>query len=707
MDLGEIIQSIRATRCLPSDDDLRSLPCKRAFIYGRVSSHGQVRESQESIREIAKLVMFARKDGYTTGLEPDQVEKWLESIQAGADTKVIEDGEVTVDCRDLGLSGSLGEDRRPGLADLWRRVETGEVGAVYLTEGMSRLSRDRDRVLGYKLLKLLKEKQCRVRTPEGVYSPAIPRDWDYLAEDIEDSAEEMKKAGIRLGRRRASKAAEGEHVGSPVSPGYIVAIEGQKRDGSYIFGKWQPYPPHQQVCIEALREVVKQRSLYKAVQVLQARRVVFPFFPEDLKYMETRSSLRAYLKDSTGYLITYNALKGLATNLKLIGVWQWRDILIENNHEPVVPGELFLDAYEIAKSAKPKGRAAYTEPMEWAGLLYCYNHDEPRKLSALNGERRWACRSTSQPRLDAPCLQIADHLLTQPLTREFLGCLDLTPHAKVVLEKLKTEVSQHGLEESQRRRREAELKAHIANLERYLGSGDPEREETYWRLIREERAKLDMLRQKPAISGATLVDVDIVRQFLENLEEEWERYPGHLRNQLLKLLVDRVELRHDASHIEAAVVWKAGLRQVINLKRPLANYAREKRWTLEDENLLRMLWPTASPEAIKAAFPDRTWKALNQRAEKLKVRRQWVKRGSSVARGWTAEDKERLKELYVSKATVEEIAFILGRSPRTITTVANKMGLSRPKELWHKRLEPTWETLNIKLFHESSSQPSA
>ena len=150
MNLEEIIRAVRATRSSPSEEDLRRLPYKRAIVYGRVSSQGQVKESEESIREIAKLVMLARQDGYQTGLDPAHVERWLESIQAGDSVnRVIEDGEVVINLSDLGLSGTLGEDRRPGLADLWRRVESGEVGAVYLTEGMSRLSRDVDKVLGY------------------------------------------------------------------------------------------------------------------------------------------------------------------------------------------------------------------------------------------------------------------------------------------------------------------------------------------------------------------------------------------------------------------------------------------------------------------------------------------------------------------------------------------------------------------------------
>jgi DNA invertase Pin-like site-specific DNA recombinase len=705
MDLQEIIQSIRASRSLPSDEDLRRLPYKKTFIYGRVSSQGQVRESRESIMEIATLVLIAKKDGCRTALEQREVGKWLESIQNGEDVpRVIEDGDVVVNCRDLGLSGSLSEDKRPGLRDLWQGVESGEIGAVYLTEGMSRLSRDRDRVLGYKLLKLLKEHQCRIRTPEGVYNPAIPRDWESLAEDVEDSADEMKKLGTRLGRRRASKAAEGRHVGSPVCPGYIVAVEGQNRDGSYIFGKWQLYTPHQQVVMEALKEVVRQRSLYRASQVLWARRLVFPFFPEELKYMETRSTLRFYRKDSNGYIITYNALKGLATNLKLVGIWQWRDIIIENNHKAAVPVDLFEQAYEIATSPKPKGRAAYAEPMEWAGLLYCYNHEEPKRLSPLNRERRWSCRLVTQPATGASCLQIADHMLTAPLTRAFLDCLDLTPHAEAVLEKLKSEVSQTGVEESQRRRAEAESERRIANLERYLGTcDDSEREETYWRLIREEKVKLELLRRRPAAPRATPLDLEKVAHFLEHLDREWGHYPSRLRNQLIKLLIDRVEVRHDAAHIEATIVWKVGLRQVINISRPATNFAKEKLWRAEEDSLLRMLWPSSSRQAIMAALPGRTWAAISQRAERLGIKREWVRLEAPKGRRWTEEEEEKLRELYPAEASVDNIARKLGRSRVTVINKARTMGLSRPKELRCRRREPAWEPITIKLFQETSS----
>jgi hypothetical protein len=163
---------------------------------------------------------------------------------------------------------------------------------------MSRLSRDRDLVLGYQLLKLFKEHRIRIRTPAGVFNPAIPRDWDYLAMDVEKSAAEMTQMGIRLGWRRHSKAASGKHVGTVVCPGYYVTIEGQKRDGSYILGRWAIYEPHRQVVLTALQELVRQQSVFKAAQVLHARRVIFPPFEKEYAYMESGPSCASTVKMS-------------------------------------------------------------------------------------------------------------------------------------------------------------------------------------------------------------------------------------------------------------------------------------------------------------------------------------------------------------------------------------------------------------------------
>ncbi|MFH0769380.1 MAG: hypothetical protein V1932_07445 [Chloroflexota bacterium] len=706
MELDELIRSIKKARSIPTEGDLRSLPHKKAFIYGRVSSQGQVKDSRESIHEVAKLVVLAKKDGYHSNIESDMVGKWLDSIHNREDLSLtMEDGEIAIVCRDLGLSGSLGEDKRPGLKALWKRVETGEMGTVYLTEGMSRLSRDRDRVLGYKLLRLLKEQRCRIRTPEGVYNPAVSRDWDCLADDIDDSAEEMKKMGIRLGRRRVSKAAQGRHVGSPVCPGYIVEIEGQRNDGSYILGKWQPYPPHQEIVITALKELVKQRSIFKAVQSLTVQGIVFPFFSDELKYMETRSALRLYRKSDVGYVITTNCLKNLATNLRLIGIWEWSDIIIEDNHPAIVPVDLFLQAYEIAVSNKPRGKAAYAEPMEWAGLLYCYNHEYPRKIAAYSTRKRWACDHDKHLGIGQRCLYIEDHLLTLPLTREFLRYLDFTSHAQVILEKLKSETSEYSLEEARWRRQDTELSTRLSNLKKYLGTDDPEREETYWQLIQEVKEQIELLGEKSPPPKTTPVDIERVTEFLENLESNWEKNPSSLRNRLLTLLIDRVEIRHDREHIKATIVWKAGFNQVVRIQRLQPHCSQENRWSAEETKLLRMLWPSASWDTILVALPDRNRSAIYNRATRLRLSRQGIKKLPENSTLWTQAEIDRLKESYVKDGlSIIEIADELGRTEHAVEHKITSMKLKRPKELRRYKQQPVWNVGDFKVMDSVWSQ---
>jgi len=452
--------------------------------------------------------------------------------------------------------------------------------------------------------------------------------------------------------------------------------------------------------ITVLKELVRQGSVHKAAQSLTMQGVVFPLFPEELKYMESRSVLRQYRRDSRGYLISSPAIKGMATNLSLIGIWEWMDILIENNHKPIVPLDLFLQAYELALTKHPRGRAAYTEPMVWADLLYCCNHDLPRKLAAHNTLNRWACIHGYQAGLEPRCLYTADHILTPPLTREFLRCLDLTPHAQAVLEKLKAEAGNYSLEESRQRRQETELKSRLANLERYLGAADTEREETYWRLIQEARAQLKTIENKPPAPRTTLADIEEVTEFLENLESNWERYPSQMRNRLLKLLIERVELRHDTAHIEATIIWKMGFTQKININRPTAHFTKDKRWQPEEDNLLRMLWPTATWEILLAALSSRTRESINQRACRLKIKRQWQRQVPDPEKQWTKEEEACLKELYIAGENTKEIATKLGRSLGAIKGRASVLGIRRPEGFYPRKYQASWNSENIKVMQD-------
>lgn len=133
---SQVIETRRKPYHKASEQEFRSLPYRECFIYGRVSAPSQVRDSKESIREIARLVKLAIEDGYKTSLDVSQVESWLDAVGRGISAKgVLVDEQVTVDIQDLGISGQLTAEDRRGLAALQEGVSRGRYGAVYVTEG--------------------------------------------------------------------------------------------------------------------------------------------------------------------------------------------------------------------------------------------------------------------------------------------------------------------------------------------------------------------------------------------------------------------------------------------------------------------------------------------------------------------------------------------------------------------------------------------
>jgi len=134
------------------------------------------------------------------------------------------------------------------------------------------------------------------------------------------------------------------------------------------------------------------------------------------------------------------------------------------------------------------------------------------------------------------------------------------------------------------------------------------------------------------------------------------------------------------------------------IERPQARFARERRWRLDEDNLLKMLWPSASKEAVLAALPDRSWKAVAERALRLGLNREREPYRQGASKHWTEEEKSKLTRLYEAGVPIPDIAAELRRGQRAIVGKASKLKLRRPREVKWERLEPTWresiETLN-------------
>lgn len=703
--IEEILSTRTRRRQRPNEEELRRLPDRKAVIQGRLSGFTQVRESKESVREIASLVALAKHDGYKTGLDLADVERWLEKIQGEIiPPGLLEDGEVIVNCLGLGVSGTLPEMKRPDLTVTMELLKKGELGAIYVTEGANRLSRDPDRVVSSTLLKLMKDTNCKLRTPSEVLSPRIERDWEIIHDELEEAAEELKRMQKRLHRRKVQKAGRGEFVGEPIPAGFVLPIVRRRPNGKYEFGKMQPYPPHAEVDVQILREFVRQRgSKLKTVQALGD--LTYPHFPEELAYMERLSVLRVCRKTPTGYAISRKLVEGLATNPKLIGVWLWGDgDPIPDHHDPAVPKDLFIAAYELAtRQGKPKGRAVHHEPLEWAGILWCCNHPGPEPVSSHPGKGEYCCQRDYLNGRGAICLNIQHRFIDEPLTAEVLRQLDFTPYAGEVLANLEAEAVAGKVEETQRQREVAELERRMENLKAYLGCGDPSREEVYWEQFNNTKQQLEALRAKPNPKRTVVAaDIERVRDFLAGLTHNWDTYPRTLRNQLLSLLIDRVELRHRGLLIDASIIWKAGFEQHVAIRRPMARGSRDKRWTEEEQRLLSMLWPSSSEEVLQAVLPGRTWRAITNHAHYRSLKRQRTPVSGDCHRPWVPGEEAKAKALYEAGTPVDVIVAQVDRTRDAILNRAADKGWKRPASAKWKKAQVTWEADNLKVLQGQS-----
>lgn len=89
------------------------------------------------------------------------------------------------------------------------------------------------------------------------------------------------------------------------------------------------------------------------------------------------------------------------------------------------------------------------------------------------------------------------------------------------------------------------------------------------------------------------------------------------------------------------------------------------KWTREEDEKLRALWPNGSQQELEAALPLRSWESCRRRASALGVKRQNVN-----ARRWTEEEHETLQRMRADGARYIDIAKALGLSKEAVVARA-------------------------------------
>jgi hypothetical protein len=198
----------------------------------------------------------------------------------------------------------------------------------------------------------------------------------------------------------------------------------------------------------------------------------------------------------------------------------------------------------------------------------------------------------------------------------------------------------------------------------------------------------------------------MIRQFLVDLPNKWQNYSSTVRNRLLKLLIEKVELQHDVKTIEATVYWKTGFREQVNIQRVKAAFNQDSIWSDQEDRLLETLWPNASIDTVLKALPGRTLSALRNHAQYLGLKRMKKSGSSTMQHRWTKHEETQAHELYEGGTPVPEIALKLNLNQAAIEQHAKAGKWNRPSWFKQRKKPVIWKVVdqNFKGFQEESSR---
>jgi len=143
------------------------------------------------------------------------------------------------------------------------------------------------------------------------------------------------------------------------------------------------------------------------------------------------------------------------------------------------------------------------------------------------------------------------------------------------------------------------------------------------------------------------------------------------------LLIKRVDINHEGQLIEATIYWKTGQVQVVEIRRARAKGNSVSLWTVQEKDLLKTLWPSASQETIRAALPERTWKSIAHQAYNLGLRRSPELSNHTPRRRWEPDEEYEIKKNYEAGSPIADIAASVSRSQTAVLQRAWEKGWRR------------------------------
>jgi hypothetical protein len=679
---------------------------RMAFVYKRLSTHEQIKKSVFSIAMQDALEDMAVSDGYQPRLKKEEVEAIKKDPGY---PKFYVNGQIVVEERDLGFSGTLGSDEREGLAHLIEKIEADVIESLYIVH-ISRLFRDQSLINGYKFGELCKEHNVVIVMPNMRLNLIDRMHMRIYRMELDRAAEELEIMKLRLGGAKQLKARQGFYASGAIPIGYALDTD----KDSKTYDKYVIYKPHAHV-IRKIFDALFDCNFSPAVTArkLQDSGVYVPYWPPEFQYMEKRSGTkRMQRRGDKGFIITPSFVDGVITNPVYIGWWIWGGtVLSKENHSPIVDEETFwLIQQRLKEKGRSKGRSVRADPMMLHKLLHC-THTE-RHLRGTNcmmmqdrRRRRYGCLGGEDHTRGERkwCFSIAAYVLEEPIKEYVVDRCSFSDYADKVVAILREGYAEAKNKAAGNKREFARVKQEIKRLKENLAyTKTKQQTELILEMIEERTRELESMAKAgveayPAGRVGKQLNIVRVKGILDNIGIVWERKSDKFKNELLRILVDRIMIREKdgqrGSNIIARIVWVTGTEEEIEITRPHIANLRDHAWTSEEKEILRRYYGHVSWGELCTMLPKRSYTTILAKAHRMGFTGNSRKSRKGVPRRpWTEEEDELLRQIAENQAKlnarkdkeggtngggmiIDEIAAKLRRNPELVKDRLRLLGL--------------------------------
>jgi DNA invertase Pin-like site-specific DNA recombinase len=560
---------------------------KLVFIYERFSTREQKLKNAYSRERQDRLKQQALQQGATCALTAEDVER----IKSASDYPGwYQDGQVVIEERDLvGVSGTKGQEERPGFAHMIHLIERGLVSAIYVVD-VTRLFRDQYLINATQFVKLCSEKGVVVITESMVFDLRNDMHREIFMMQAQYASRELKMILSRLGGSRKAKAEMGKYAGDAVPVGFLV-LPDEKGDR---FNEFAVYEPHAKIIRLVFAKMLELRRLQAVARWCNQQGLFFPNFEPQYAYMTTRSAMRGMRPmpgpggEIVGARILRSTLGHIFSNPAYKGQFMREGKIVKDDLAlAIVDPETFDAVQAILAQNAPASRSGSTSQL-LAGLLYCIAHEATQYLIYCSG-RTYQCAYEQGTGLTLKrCFTAASDIFDTPVSQALLRILSYADRADKIISQLEQELSERQNRAQSLRREQARVKSERDSLFEslaYIQQEEPNEQRRKRRIkeinqkINEREEKLEELAKEelaPFENVLTTTEVTMVREFLTDLGTRWDEIPNHMRNAFLRVILERILVKEVNDYFHLEIHWRTGFTQKIIVYRPAVSLPKTR-----------------------------------------------------------------------------------------------------------------------------------